>query len=164
MQTNKFRLIIAVSLLLYIPCLQAQEAIPASGGSVSGSTGSFSYSIGQVVYTTVTGINGIVPLGVQQPYTFPIVPGADNLKAPPLLCSVYPNPVTNILTLRIENIVDFSPASLSFQLYDIEGRLIEKNKITSYETNISMMNLAKTVYRLVVIYNNQIKAFNIIKN
>ena len=164
MQTNKFRLIIAVSFMLCIQYLQAQEAIPASGGSVSGNTGSFSYSIGQVVYTTVTGINGIVPFGVQQPYTISMVPGADNLKVPTLLCSVYPNPVTNILTLRIENMIDFSPSTLSFQLYDMEGRLIEKRKITSHETNISMMNLVKTVYQLVVIYNNQKKAFNIIKN
>jgi hypothetical protein len=51
-----------------ITCLQAQEAIPASGGNGSGNGGSVSYSIGQVVDATYTGLSGSVAQGVQQPY------------------------------------------------------------------------------------------------
>jgi hypothetical protein len=43
---------------------------PQAGGEATGSGGSVSYSVGQVVYTTNTGINGSVAQGVQQPYEF----------------------------------------------------------------------------------------------
>jgi len=163
MKNKKFLLMVAVSFMLCIVNLQAQETITASGGTVSGSTGSVSYSIGQVVYTTVTGVNGIVPLGVQQPYKFSIGPGVDNAKTPTLSCLVYPNPTSDFLTLKIENNVDFAPAALSFQLYDVDGKLIEKKKITTNETNISMLKLTPSVYQLVVTYNNESKTFKIIK-
>jgi hypothetical protein len=165
MQNKKFLLIVAVSLMLCIPFnTKAQEAITASGGSFTEDAGSFSFSIGQVVYTTVTGINGIVPLGVQQPYKFRMEPGIEIDKLPTLNCLVYPNPTNNFLTLKIENMIDFSLSALSFQLFDIEGSLIEKKKITSNETKIPMMNLVPSVYQLVVIYNNEVKTFQIIKN
>ena len=41
--------------------LHAQESVPATGGDGSGSGGSTSYTIGQVVYTTNTGGNGFFP-------------------------------------------------------------------------------------------------------
>lgn len=164
MQNKKFLLIAAVSLMLCIPFnIKAQEAITASGGSFTEDAGSFSYSIGQVVYTTATGSNGIVPLGVQQPYKFRMDPGIDYEKLPILNCMVYPNPTKNFLTLKIEDMIDFPLSTLSFQLFDIEGKLIEKKKITSNETNIPMINLVPAVYQLIVIYNNEVKTFQIIK-
>lgn len=165
MKNKKFLLIAAVSFLLCVPSYTyAQEAITATGGSFADDTGSFSYSIGQVVYTTVAGSNGIVPLGVQQPYKFLMEPGIDNKKAPTLICFVYPNPTSNSLTLKVENSMDIGSAKLSFQLFDLQGRLIEKHEITSNETNIPMENLVPSVYQLVVNYNNEIKTFKIIKN
>jgi hypothetical protein len=51
--------------------LKAQESINAAGGNTTGSGGSASYSVGQVVYTTNTGTNGSVAQGVQQAYEIP---------------------------------------------------------------------------------------------
>jgi len=48
--------------------LQAQESVNAAGGNASGSGGTVSYTVGQVVYTTKTGTNGSVAEGVQQAY------------------------------------------------------------------------------------------------
>ncbi len=48
--------------------LHAQEATLASGGNATGSGGSVSYSVGQVVYTTNIGTTGSVAQGVQQAY------------------------------------------------------------------------------------------------
>lgn len=48
--------------------IQAQEAIPATGNSATGSGGTMSYTVGQVAYTTQIGISGIVTQGVQQPF------------------------------------------------------------------------------------------------
>jgi len=123
MQNKKFLLIVAVSLVLCIPTItQAQEAVTASGGSFTEDAGSLSYSIGQVVYTTVVGENGIVPLGVQQPYQFTMQPGTGNEKAPTLICFVYPNPTSHSLTLKVENSMDLMSSALSFQLFDLQGQ------------------------------------------
>lgn len=164
MQNKKSQLIAVILFMLLLSNLQAQEAIPASGGIATGSNGSISYSIGQVVFTTITGVNGIVPLGVQQPYEFLMRPGPGNVEKPITYCMVYPNPVTDFLTLKVENGINLSLSTFSFQLSDMGGKLIEKKKIIANETIIPMMNLVPSVYQLIVIENNnEIITFKIIK-
>ena len=58
MKKNKLKLGVVALLFLGLSNLQAQEAVPASGGEAGGSGGSVSYTVGQVVYTTKTGTNG----------------------------------------------------------------------------------------------------------
>ena len=72
MQKKKLILFVVILLLIHLTGLQAQEAITASGGNASGSNGTVSYSVGQVAYTTISGVNGIVPIGVQQTYTISV--------------------------------------------------------------------------------------------
>lgn len=50
--------------------LQAQQVVTTSGGNASGSGGSVSYTIGQIVYTTNTNSNGSVAKGVQNHIRF----------------------------------------------------------------------------------------------
>ena len=79
----KKKLLTAVMLLGLggLTSLQAQEAIPATGGEASGSGGSASYTVGQVVYTTNVGTNGnSVAEGVQQPYEISVVTGIPEAK------------------------------------------------------------------------------------
>ena len=54
-------------LLLVGFTIQAQQAVLGSGSDASGSAGSLSYSIGQVVYTTNSGSGFTLAQGVQQP-------------------------------------------------------------------------------------------------
>ena len=78
MQFNKLILSVTFLLGLGLTGLQAQEAVLASGGDTSGSGGSISYSVGQVVYTTNTGTSGYsVAEGVQQPYEISVVTSLD---------------------------------------------------------------------------------------
>ena len=44
--------------------VQGQQTIPATGGNASGSGGSVSYSVGQILYSTFSGTNGTVVQGV----------------------------------------------------------------------------------------------------
>jgi len=142
--------------------LQAQEAIPASGGNASGSGGTASFTVGQVVYTTNTGTNGSVVQGVQQPYEISIVSGIEEANSIILQCTAYPNPTSDFLTLKIEN---YDNENLSYQLFDVSGNLIENKKLTSNETTITMTNRVPTIYFLKVIENQiEIKTFKIIKN
>lgn len=142
--------------------LQAQEAKIATGGNASGSGGSVSYSIGQMVYTTNTGTNGSVAQGVQQPFEISLVTGLEEAEGISLRCSVYPNPTTDYLVLKVEN---FDKENLSYQLIDINGKPLENKNITGNETNIIMSDLVPATYFLKVTLNNkEVKTFKIVKN
>lgn len=154
--------LIAVFLLgLGLTGLQAQEAIPVTGGNVSGSGGSVSYSIGQVVYTTQAGTTGSVAQGVQQPYEISIVISIEEARGISLKCSAYPNPTTDYLTLKVEN---FQLSTFCFQLFDVSGKLLENKIIERNEESIVMSNLVPATYFLKVIQGNkEVKIFKIIK-
>ena len=142
--------------------LKAQNAIPASGGNASGGGGTASYSVGQVVYTTNTSSSGSVAQGVQQPYEISVITGIEQAEYISLVCSVYPNPVSDFLTLKVE---DYDIKDLSYRLFDARGNLLESKKVIGYETTISMANLLPAIYFLKVIDNREeIKTFKIIKN
>lgn len=138
----------------------AQEVVSTSGGDNSSSGGSTNYTIGQVTYSTNTGSTGSVLQGVQQPFEIQTVLGMENFNIN-LQMSVYPNPATNYLQLEVKNI-DFS--NLSYQLFDLNGRLIENQKITTETSTIPMEQLPTAVFLLKVVNNNkEIKTFKIIK-
>jgi hypothetical protein len=142
--------------------LQAQQAIPSTGGNASGSGGSVSYTVGQVLYTVKTGSNGSMTEGVQQPYEISVVVGIEQAKDIYLICTVYPNPTTDLLTLEVEILEN---ENLFFQLYDIMGKLLVSKKLIDIKTTISMANLAPATYFLKVTDNEKIvKTFKIIKN
>jgi hypothetical protein len=144
--------------------LHAQEAIPASGGNASGSGGSVSYSVGQVAYSTNTGVNGSVVQGVQQPYEIFIVTGLEEANGIELYLSVYPNPTTDILTLKVDLSTKFNIQSMSYKLYDLGGKLLENKELNSSEASIDMNNRVPATYLLKVIdKNKEVKTFKIIK-
>jgi hypothetical protein len=139
----------------------AQQATTASGGDASGSGGSVAYSVGQIVYTTHTGTNGSVAQGVQQPFEIQTVLGIDNPQIN-LSFSVYPNPTVAMLTL---NIGDFDYSNATYQLFDLNGKLLADRKIIENSTNIPMEIYPQAIYLLHVIDNNKtLKTFKIIKN
>jgi len=142
--------------------VQAQEAIPAAGGDASGSGGSVSYTIGQLLFTTNTGTNGSVTEGVQQPYEISVVVGIEQAKDINLICKAYPNPTTDLLILE----VDVAAAdNFFFQLYDIMGKLLVSKEIIDIKTTISMANLSPATYFLKVTdHQRVVKTFKIIKN
>ena len=141
--------------------LHAQEAILATGGEASGSGGSVSYSVGQVLYTTNTGTNGSVAEGVQQPYEISVVVGIEQAKDINLICTAYPNPTTDLLTLEVE-IADNE--NLFYQLYEIKGKLLVSKRLIDNKTTISMANLAPAAYFLKITDNQKVvKTFKIIK-
>jgi len=141
--------------------LNAQETPLPSGGEANGTGGSVSYSIGQLVYSMNTGANGSLVQGVQQPYEISVVSGIMQTKGINLECVVYPNPATDYLILSIENT---SSVSMTYQLYDTDGRMITKDKIIASKTEIKTDNLTQGNYLLRVINNVQvIKTFKIIK-
>jgi hypothetical protein len=162
MRHKRLKLSAVLLLGLGLTGLQAQTSVNATDGDVSGSGGSVSYSVGQVVYTTHTGTSGSVAEGVQQPYEISVVTGLEEAQSINLSVTAYPNPTTDYLTLRID---EFEISNLSYQLYDINGKLLQNEKITSDQTSIVMSNLVPSSYFVKVIQGNkEVKTFKIIKN
>lgn len=162
---NLRKSVIVFTLVISTMTIRAQDAISASGGNASGGGGSVSYSVGQVVYTTNTGTNGSVAQGVQQPFEISVVTGIENSMKINLSCKAYPNPATTLLTLKVEN---FDHQNLSYQLYEISGKLLEDKKLEGDETTIFMEHRQAATYLLKVVQtinstSLEIKIFKIIK-
>lgn len=143
--------------------VSAQESVNATGGNATGSGGSVSYSVGQVAYQTHTGTNGSITQGVQQPCEISVITTIGEAKDINLLVSVYPNPATDYLQLTADG-SKFSVMSLLFQLYDMNGKLLQTKNLTADETQIDMSSYAPATYFLKVISESKaIKEFKIIK-
>lgn len=160
MNQMKIKKLLIATLLLVAFQTQAQEAVATAGGDASGTNGNVSYTVGQVVYTTNTGTTGSVAQGVQQPFEIQAVLGIENFNIN-LQMAVFPNPTTNWLQLDIKN---YGFEKLNYQIFDINGKLVLENKISTETTTISMENLSTNIYLLKVLDNNkEVKTFKIIK-
>lgn len=157
-------LITMIELFLFICAnvIQAQESIATSGGNATGSGGTVSYTIGQVAYTTNRGATGLMSQGVQQPYEILVVTGLNEAKGISLEVSVYPNPTSDFLKLKVES---YKLENLSYQLYDINGNLLQNREIVGKETVIQTGGLLSASYFLRISdKQKEVKTFKIIKN
>ena len=139
----------------------AQETILASGGDASGNGGTASYSIGQVFCSVHLLTEGSITEGVQQPYEIYVISGIEDGGLITLESRVYPNPVSSSLFLKVEHSGDLQ---LFYQLYDSNGRMLRKKRVTGNESMIPMEQYAGGIYYLhVVSAGKYTKAFKIIK-
>jgi len=151
-----------VCLLIFTSGIQAQETVAASGGNATGSGGTASFTVGQVVYTTNSGSTGTITQGVQQPYEIFLVTGIEEAFGINLEMVVYPNPASDFLKLVIE---DYKLENLNCQLYDSNGSLIQNTEIINKETIIQTRDLPPAAYYLKVTDSHkELKTFKIIKN
>lgn len=162
MRCKKLSLGVVFFLVMGMAGLYAQDAVPASGGDASGNGGTVSYTVGQVFYGMQKGSESSVAQGVQQPFEILVVTGIEQAKFIQLSCSVYPNPTTDYVTLKVQN---YHSDDLAYQLFDPDGRLIERKKIGSEEETIPMSELSASIYFLKVLDGGvDVKTFKIIKN
>lgn len=140
--------------------IYSQETIPASGGEATGSGGSSSYSVGQLVYSNNVGSGGTLSQGVQQSIELFTLSNPE-LTTVNLSAVTYPNPTSDYIILKIsDNALDY----LSYKLFDVNGKAIANGNITNADTRIKMQQLALGMYILKVLQNNtELKAFKIIK-
>ena len=155
------KIVLSCIVILNTIAIQAQNSVNASSGEASGSDGTVSYTVGQTFYQTHSGTTGTEAQGVQQPYEISVSSGIETLNIS-LNLSVFPNPVSTVLKLKID---DFGKEKLTFKLLDLNGKLLENKAIFAETTDILMGDLVPAIYFLRVIgENNEIKTFKIIKN
>lgn len=141
--------------------IHAQDSSNASGGLATGPGGSNSFSVGQVVYTEITGPGGSAIQGVQQPYEIFALDG-DQFENIRLQALVYPNPTKSRITLRIDMAVT---NDYDFELFDVQGRLLQQSKTMGLETVIPMERYPRGTYLLKVRSGRDVlKTFKILKN
>ena len=138
----------------------AQEIANTSGGDASGTGGSTSYSIGLLNYTTDESVDGSIAQGVQHAYEIFTVGVGDNSNIH-LTFKAFPNPTVDYLTLEIG---DYASTNLSYQLYDVSGKILETNRITDNVTSIDMKDRTPGSYFLKVRESQiEMQTFKIIK-
>jgi hypothetical protein len=161
MKTIRIYLLILLVFCLGFTEVWAQKAVISAGANASGSGGSVSYSVGQIVYSTATGSTGTSNQGVQQPYEFFTV-GVDENPGINLQLTVYPNPTPSQVTL---NTGSLDPANMTCYLYDSRGILLNTQIIQRGLTIIPMENLVTGMYVLKVLDGQSLlRTFKIIKN
>ena len=138
----------------------AQQAVVAAGSSISGSTGSISYSIGQIDYIAVSANSFTLSQGVLQvfnnsPVTY--ISTLDKL----VTISVWPNPIIDKLFIKIS---DNTESEFSYQLFSIDGQLIETKKIFGKNATVDTHSYNSGVY-VIAITQDHLKfiRFKIIK-
>jgi hypothetical protein len=152
---------ILLALVFSLSTVTAQESVNATGGNASGSGGSASYSVGQVTFQTHIGTSGSVAEGVQKPYEISVVTGLDEAKGINLSVTAFPNPTSDYLTLEV---TEFELSNLSYQLFNMQGQLLQSERITGNQTSIVMIHFLPAVYFVKVVQGNkEVKTFKIIK-
>ncbi len=138
----------------------AQQALTTSGGTVSGSGGNLSYTIGQIDYTAVNNSEGSLLQGVQQPYEIFTLSTTENFSN--LSVSVYPNPTSDLLMISIE---ESKITDLEYTVIDQQGKSIKSNKISSSNTIIYFEEMANGIYYIVITSQEKsVHTIKIIKN
>jgi spore coat protein U-like protein len=161
MEKNKSKkLVFLLALVLVANLATAQESTNVSGGNATGSGGSVSYSVGQVVYTTNTGSSGSVAQGVQHAYEISVVAVKDATLN--ISLNAFPNPTVDVLTLQISN---YNNEKLMYQLYDLNGKLISSEQIIASQTQINTATLHTAAYFIDVLNqeNKKVQSFKILK-
>ena len=155
------RIILTVLLLGIGITTQAQQAATATAGAAVGSGGNIAYIVGQVVYTTNMGTSGTVTQGVHQYYEI-ITLGIKEIKLD-ISISIFPNPTEDNLTMQIR---DYNNEKLSYQLFDMQGKLLNNGLVSARQTIINTVFLPPAIYFINVVNqeNKQLQSFKIIKN
>ncbi|WDF45309.1 T9SS type A sorting domain-containing protein [Chryseobacterium sp. KACC 21268] len=156
----KHQILFSALFLLGWGITNAQSSSNSSGGSLSGTDGSASYSLGNVFYKELSGGGGSTEPGTQVPYIITSTLGV-NQSFIRLEMAVYPNPITDYLYLKI----DFKDTGkYTSDLYDTKGSLLQTKDLKIEKTEIPMSSLPPGVYFLSVRENRKIiKTFKIIK-
>jgi hypothetical protein len=160
MHQKIIKLIPVFLLFIGLTGVQAQHTLSGTGGDATGSNGTISYSVGQIFYTNLSGDNGSLDHGVQNALLISSQTGiAEDIALEQI---IYPNPVKDHLVLQVDR---SKRVGLSWQLFDMNGRLLKSNTIQENTTWINMNDLPSSVYLLKIYQGeNTIKTFKIIKN
>jgi len=147
------------SVLLFYGIFQtaAQEVISSGGDYYNNGTVSLSWTLGEPVTETITDGTNILTQGFQQSKLS--ATEIFNINSDNFNISLFPNPTQNFINLKTS---DFE--NLSYNISDINGKLLKEGKLISESTEISVKKLPAAVYFFTIFDNKQIiKIFQVVK-
>lgn len=153
------RLIIFLCLLHSGAVLYPQQVVTTGGDHHQNSSGSISYTIGEIAIETYSGTTNILSQGFHQTHLIAIA--IKELKDLKFEITVFPNPTKDFVLLKIpiENII-----GLQYKIYDIHGKLLQNKILKENETEISFANFSPSTYFIKVSDGSKVlKTFKIVK-
>ncbi|WP_309640766.1 T9SS type A sorting domain-containing protein [Flavobacterium sp.] len=152
--------LLTVMMLFAVFSIHAQKSAGTAGGDASGKSGTAAYSVGQTSYTSDLGSRGSTSQGVQHAYE--IFKISDSKHFSDAHFSMYPNPTEDIINIDVGN---FETKNLSYQLYDIAGKLQLAGKLAGQTTSVALKGFPTGTYVVRLLSGEQsIQTFKIIKN
>jgi len=153
------KLLIAFCVFGFGTALQAQEVVATGGDYNSNTSGSISYTIGELAISSYAS-GDLVLLEGFQPGGISLINAIDLSKVD-FAITAFPNPVVAELKLQIK---DTQGKGLKYQVFDINGKLLKQNFIEADETTISFSEMEKASYIVKLSSATaDIKSFTIIK-
>lgn len=120
--------------------MSAQSAVVASGGDAVSSSGSVSFSVGQISNAQVTSSTGSLSEGVQQPFELFEVTVNEVLSQ--IGISLFPNPALTEVIIELPTMQE----GIKARFYSSNGSLIEEVNILSKSTSVNVRNWAASTY------------------
>ena len=142
----------------------AQSAIVPVGGDAQSSSGSVSYTVGQIAVQTTANSSGSISVaeGVQQPYEIQTV-GVDEYPQIVLDAIVYPNPTENLAQLKL-NGFEIPDDGLRANLFDGNGKVLQSFPVTDDLTSFQIGQYATGTYYLEVKEGKRtLKTFKVVR-
>jgi len=152
--------IMAIGLLVLLSDFTyAQQVISSSGETGQNSSGTISYTLGEMVIATQTnGINTITQ-GFHQ--TQLIVTAIQEHSDPGFSITAFPNPTNDFVILKIEK---GESRNIEFIVFDALGKTLLKEKLTDSEQKVTFKLLNAGNYFIKVLKNKiEVKIFKIVK-
>ena len=144
--------------LICLSMAQAQSAVVPGGGLLSGSGGTVSFTIGQIAIPTISGSNGSISPGVQQPLLSEMVTALTPPNLASFDISIYPNPSYDVVHVKLGQ-----EDSVPFQLMDLRGKTIYQGTLGLQEQRLNLQQLPPASYFLKVQVQGIIKSYIVIK-
>jgi hypothetical protein len=137
----------------------AQQILSSSGGSEQNSSGSISYTLGEMVVDTK--VNGATTITQGFHQTQIIVTAISEPSVTGFSMAVFPNPTNDFVTLKIEK---GEIQNLGFIVFDAQGRFLLKGELTGSEQKVSFEKLNPGAYFIKILNNGvELQTFKIVK-
>lgn len=146
-------------LISYSSSMFAQKVVATAGSTLGNTHGSISYTIGESVAHTLAKGDKTLTQGFHQ--SIISISMINELKDLGFSISIYPNPTSDILKIKIgkENL-----SGMHYLLFDLGGRLMSQKNLESSETSVPVQYLRSGIYLLKVQDGSkELKTFKIIK-
>ena len=127
---------------LMLHSVNAQSNILTAGGDASSSTGSVSYSIGQIDFKYTSSADYSVSEGVQQTYSFDTALSIDDIQYDFQL-SIWPNPSADEMNMEYTTSYDLP---LSLTVTDVKGAIVANRSVTQGQYSFNVNTWAVGTY------------------